>query len=176
MRFLQFVRMSSMISDAFNSSEDNHVSKVRKQNDGYPFDTGDWARWNNLQRLKWQKNTRDQLKKDDFRLAKKYGLMDRLDQIDKDIAEMENIVAREQAMKAMQNKAPADPFSDIDDTALKQAFASGDEAAVEREWTRWIAKLEAKAAADPKFAEWFHEFCKDQEILLHWDDAVDENE
>ena len=37
----------------------------------------------------------------------------------------------------------------IDDTGLREAFASGDEAAVEREWTKWIAKLRAKAATDP---------------------------
>lgn len=62
--------------------------------------------------------------------------------------------------------------SDIDDTVLKQAFASGDEAAVDREWNIWIAKLEAKAAIDPAFAKWFEDFSADQERLLRWDDVV----
>ncbi len=62
---------------------------------------------------------------------------------------------------------------DIDDTALRAAFASGDEAAVDREWDIWIAKLEAKAAADPEFAKWFEDFRKDQERLLRWDDEID---
>jgi hypothetical protein len=61
---------------------------------------------------------------------------------------------------------------DLDNTALKAAFASGDEAAVEREWTAWIAKLEARAAADPEFAKWFEEFAKDQERLLRWDEEI----
>ena len=62
----------------------------------------------------------------------------------------------------------------IDDTALRDAFASGDEAAVEREWNKWIAELQAKAATDPVFAVWFKEFCKDQETLLRWDDVISE--
>lgn len=65
-------------------------------------------------------------------------------------------------------------ISDIDDTALKQAFASGDEAAVDREWHIWIAKLEAKAAADPVFGKWFEDFRADQGLLLRWDDMLDE--
>ena len=60
----------------------------------------------------------------------------------------------------------------IDDTALKAAFASGDEAAVDREWNIWIAKLQAKAAKDPVFAKWFDQFCKDQELLLRWDNII----
>ena len=62
----------------------------------------------------------------------------------------------------------------IDDTALRDAFASGDEAAVEREWNKWIAELQAKAATDPVFAVWFKEFCNDQETLLRWDDVISE--
>ena len=64
-------------------------------------------------------------------------------------------------------------ISDIDDTALKQAFASGDEAAVDREWNIWIAKIEAKAAKDPAFAKWFEDFRSDQERLLRWDDVIE---
>ena len=45
---------------------------------------------------------------------------------------------------------------------------------VEREWTKWIAELQAKAATDPVFAVWFKEFCKDQETLLRWDDVIGE--
>jgi len=62
---------------------------------------------------------------------------------------------------------------DIDGTALKAAFASGDEAAVEREWKAWLAKLETRAEKDPDFAVWFAEFCNDQERLLRWDDELD---
>ena len=67
-------------------------------------------------------------------------------------------------------------FDDIDDTELKKAFASGDEAAVDREWHKWIAKLEAKAARDPVFAKWFEEFCAEQERQLRWDDTLEEGE
>ena len=65
-----------------------------------------------------------------------------------------------------EKESPAAHFTGIDDTALNTAFASGDEAAVNREWNIWIAKLEAKAAKDPVFAKWFEEFRSDQEILL----------
>ncbi|MEP6847849.1 MAG: hypothetical protein ABI999_03270 [Acidobacteriota bacterium] len=62
----------------------------------------------------------------------------------------------------------------IDDTALKAAFASGDEAAAEREWNMLIAKLQAKAAKDPAFAEWFEKFRADQEIQLRWDNVIED--
>lgn len=65
-------------------------------------------------------------------------------------------------------------FADIDDTALKAAFASGDEAAVNREWDLWIEKLEARAKRDPIFAEWFEDFRKDQERLLRWDENIND--
>jgi len=61
---------------------------------------------------------------------------------------------------------------DIDDSALKAAFASGDEAAVDREFKKWIAKLEAMAEKNPAFAKWYDSFCKDQERLLRWDDNL----
>lgn len=63
-------------------------------------------------------------------------------------------------------------FSDIDDSALKAAFESGDQEAVDREFKAWTAKLEAKAAKDPVFAKWFEEFCAEQELLLRWDDTI----
>ncbi len=66
-------------------------------------------------------------------------------------------------------------ISDIDDTALRAAFASGDEEAVDREWNIWIEKLEAKAAADPVFAKWFEDFRADQEKLLRWDETIGED-
>ena len=67
-------------------------------------------------------------------------------------------------------------FSDIDDSALKAAFASGDEDAVDREFKAWTAKLEAKAAKDPVFAKWFEAFCAEQELLLRWEDTIGDDE
>ncbi len=66
-------------------------------------------------------------------------------------------------------------FNDIDDTALRAAFASGDEEAVDREWNKWIAKLEALAEKNPAFGAWFREFCTEQERLLRWDDVIQED-
>ncbi len=57
-------------------------------------------------------------------------------------------------------------------TELKKAFASGDDAAVDREWNKWIAKLEARAARGAIFAKHFDEFCANQEKLLRWDDVI----
>ncbi|MFZ1701380.1 MAG: hypothetical protein WBO10_02360 [Pyrinomonadaceae bacterium] len=65
---------------------------------------------------------------------------------------------------------------DIDDSALKAAFANGDEDAVQREWEIWIGKLQAKADEDPVFAKWFEEFRDDQEKLLRWDDEIDDED
>lgn len=73
------------------------MSKPKKKDDGYPFGTGDWARWSNVKRLKWLTDFRDQLKKDDCRGAKMFNLFDELDQIDKDVADMEKVVEQEQA-------------------------------------------------------------------------------
>lgn len=65
---------------------------------------------------------------------------------------------------------------EIDDFALKAAFASGDEAAVDREWHIWIAKLEALAEKNPPFVKWFDEFCKDQERFFRWEDMIGHDE
>ncbi len=67
---------------------------------------------------------------------------------------------------------PRTTFDDIDDTAFKAALAAGDEETAHREFDAMIAKLEAKAAADPVFAKWFEEFKAEQELLLRWDDTI----
>ena len=33
-----------------------------RQDDGYPFDTGDWEKWSNRRRLDWLVNLRDKLR------------------------------------------------------------------------------------------------------------------
>ncbi len=67
-------------------------------------------------------------------------------------------------------------FSTVDDSALRAAIASGDEDAVDREFTAWTAKLEAEAAKDPVIAKWFEEFCAEQERLLRWDDTLGDDD
>ncbi len=68
-------------------------------------------------------------------------------------------------------------FSTVDDTKLKEAFASGDDKAVDREFTAWVGQLEEIAESNPIFAKWFEEFRDDQEKLLRWDDVIgDEDE
>lgn len=76
------------------------MSKPHRNEDGYPFGTGDWARWTNVKRLNWMRNFRDRLTKDDDILGRKLGLSDTdLRQIEADTAELEKIVAREQAQR-----------------------------------------------------------------------------
>jgi len=146
------------------------MSKPKKQDEGYPFDTGDWARWTNVKRLNWMRNLRDRLLKEGSSTHySKNGLTeDDMKQIVADTAAMEKVVEQEQAAKSA-----ASAFTGIDDTALKAAFASGDESAVDREWNKWIAQLQAKADKDPQFAKWFEDFRTDQERLLRWDDVID---
>ncbi len=67
-------------------------------------------------------------------------------------------------------------FRNVDDTALKAAFASGDEEAADREFKAWTAKLEAIAAKDPVLAKWLEEFCAEQERLLRWDDTLGDDD
>lgn len=233
-------------------------AKARGDN-GYPFDTGDWAKWSNQRRLDWMVNMRDKLRDkykekfnitdeqiekltagigemekavaqdefnaaqeaarnakppresaillgkliddicaNDYYKARKIGFTDQqIDKMradaDKYIREIEEWERRENARNilgfAPAPKKPDDDtddltklravmaFKDIDDTALKAAFASGDEEAVNREWDKWIAKLEAKAEEDPIFAKWFEDFRDDQEKLLRWDETIgDEDE
>ena len=63
-------------------------------------------------------------------------------------------------------------LDEIDGSALKAAFESGDEAAVNREWEIWIAKLQAAAEKNPAFGAWFEKFCADQERVMRWDDVI----
>ncbi|MEQ1605861.1 MAG: hypothetical protein ABL999_13440 [Pyrinomonadaceae bacterium] len=233
-----------------------------RQDDGYPFDTGDWAKWSNRKRLDWMINFRDRLANqkantyykrhgmtdkdmeriiadteemekvvlgeeynaaqtaarnakpprrsaemlgqliddlsaNDYYKARRIGLTDeQIDKMradtDKYLAEIEAWERRQKANEILGIARPAKPptdlsgdaliakpgttFDDIDDTALKAAFAAGDEEAVDREWNIWIEKLEAKAARDPIFAKWFEDFRADQEKLLRWDETIGEDE
>ena len=63
-------------------------------------------------------------------------------------------------------------IDEIDSSALKAAFESGDEAAVQREWEKWIAKLLAAAENNPAFGAWLEEFRADQERLLRWEGSL----
>jgi hypothetical protein len=244
-----------------------------REDDGYPFDTGDWEKWTNRKRLDWLVNMRDKLR-DTYK--QKFNISDeKIAQLSADVEEMEKIVFAEEynaAYQTARNAAspresarllglliddicangyykarrigltdaqidkmredtdkylaeidewerrrnanmilgipvkppPSDKavppgntpgdvlpdddipastalrvlqaWSDIDDTALKAAFASGDEEAANREFEALIEKLEAKAAADPVFAKWFEDFRTDQEKLLCWDETIGEDE
>lgn len=71
---------------------------MKKDDDGYPFDTGHWERWTNVERLAWMKNFRDKLSANGNALARKLGLTDeQVAKIAADTAEMERTVARERA-------------------------------------------------------------------------------
>ena len=63
-------------------------------------------------------------------------------------------------------------YEDVFSPELKAALDRGDQEAVDREWPKWIAKLEAIAAENPAFAKWFDKFCKDQERLMRWADVI----
>jgi hypothetical protein len=55
---------------------------------------------------------------------------------------------------------------ELDNPALRDALARGDDAPVNREWPKFIVKLEAMAEKNPTVVNWFDEFCKDQERPL----------
>lgn len=136
----------------------------------------------------------DDICANDYYKARRIGITD--EQIDKMRAdtdkyarEIEEWERRENAKKILGFAPPAkqtaddaadeierrmivDKFSDIDHMPLKKALESGDTAAVRREWDKLIPRLEAKAAKDPVFGAWFHEFCAEQERLLRWDDVI----
>jgi hypothetical protein len=81
---------------------DNHLSATKKKrndlarkDDGYPFDTGDWAKWTNVKRLNWLRNFRDKLR-DKYKTT--FGVTDeQIAEMDADVAAMEKIVEVEQS-------------------------------------------------------------------------------
>lgn len=152
--------------------------ELPRKDDGYPFDTGDWAKWANVKRLNWIRNFRDRLHEPNSRTYyKRYGLTDeQMAKIEADTETMEKLVAKELAAMKINEAAMKSVLPDIDDSALRSAFASGDEAAVNREFRKWIAKLEERADRDSVFAEWFENFRTDQERLLRWDDVIGDEE
>lgn len=69
-----------------------------QKDDGYPFDTGDWAKWSNRKRLDWMVNFRDRLADDKANTYyKRYGMTDQdMQQIIADTAELEKVVLGEE--------------------------------------------------------------------------------
>jgi hypothetical protein len=101
---------------------------TNKTDDGYPFDTGDWARWTNVKRLNWLRNFRDKLR-DKYKA--KFGFTDeQIAKLDADVAEMERVVAAEQAamklarigLEAEMNSNADELLKTIDTTGRKALY------------------------------------------------------
>ncbi len=75
------------------------MSKKRDLIDGdYPFGTGHWKAWTNKKQLDWLTNFRDQLRKNNGALAKKYNISTAdLEQMDKDVESLRITVVAEKA-------------------------------------------------------------------------------
>jgi hypothetical protein len=159
------------------SGQSRKRNELPRQEDGYPFDTGDWAKWTNVKRLNWLCNFRDRLRdKGATTYYKRYGLSDeQMEQMERDVDAMEKLVEKEQAVRKLNEAVAKALLPGVDDSALRAAFASGDKRAVDLEFAKWFGQLQDHADKDPKFATWFEEFCKDQERLLRWDDEIGEN-
>ena len=82
-----------------------------RQDDGYPFDTGDWETWSNRKRFDWMVNFRDRLADEEATTYyKRYGMTDQdMKQIIADTAEIEKVVFGEEfnAAQAAVQKAPS---------------------------------------------------------------------
>lgn len=71
---------------------------AKKKDDGYPFETGDWAKWSNEKKLAWLKNFRDKLRQDNGAMAKKFAIGEtELAQMDRDVQSLEIAVKIEKA-------------------------------------------------------------------------------
>ncbi|MBK8467522.1 MAG: hypothetical protein IPL32_17025 [Chloracidobacterium sp.] len=103
------------------------MSKQKKQDDGYPFDTGDWARWTNVKRLNWMRNFRDRLL--DEGASTHYfnqGLTEAdMMQIIADTAAMEKVVEQEQAAMKMMQAGLAQEMNTNADELLKSIDNTG---------------------------------------------------
>ena len=78
-----------------------------RQDDGYPFDTGDWEKWPNRRRLDWLVNLRDKLR-DEYK--QKYNVSDeRIAELSAGVEEYEKVVFGEEfnAAQAALQKAPS---------------------------------------------------------------------
>ena len=79
-------------------------AKIGANDDGYPFETGHWAAWTNVKRMRWMQNFRDRLavtrtagrwvNGSDYPKGTSRRCID-------DTAALENLVEREQAAKKL---------------------------------------------------------------------------
>lgn len=73
---------------------------TRKDDNDYPFGTGHWAKWTNVERLAWMRNFRDKLRdkyKDKLNVSDK-----EIAQLNTDVAALERVVAYEQTQPEFQ--------------------------------------------------------------------------